>query len=174
MSRLHGVWPGCLGKNYCFGLSRGLWLWQVASHYRQSKWQSRWYQQHQEHDESQHQKYSQSKSRINQHLMICDILWHLFFLSPVEAHWLVCHGSQKLDQESRGLDDWFTMIFKKHQQQKDTRTQLSKSKQEACILQEVACVILFSFAFSLNIGLNNFSLEMLAVSLNMIIRPLGE
>lgn len=35
---------------------------------------------------------------------------------------------------------------------------------------EVACVILFSFAFSLNIGLNNFSLSLLAVSLNMIIR----
>ncbi|CAE7791157.1 unnamed protein product [Symbiodinium sp. KB8] len=35
---------------------------------------------------------------------------------------------------------------------------------------EVACVIIFSFAFSLNIGLNNFSLSLLAVSLNMIIR----
>ncbi|CAJ1367687.1 unnamed protein product [Effrenium voratum] len=35
---------------------------------------------------------------------------------------------------------------------------------------EVACVILFSFAFSVNIGLNNFSLSLLAVSLNMIIR----
>ncbi|CAK8990683.1 unnamed protein product [Durusdinium trenchii] len=35
---------------------------------------------------------------------------------------------------------------------------------------EVACVILFSFAFSMNIGLNNFSLSLLAVSLNMIIR----
>ena len=31
-------------------------------------------------------------------------------------------------------------------------------------------MILFSFAFSLNIGLNNFSLSLLAVSMNMIIR----
>lgn len=36
--------------------------------------------------------------------------------------------------------------------------------------KEFACVILFSFAFALNIGLNNFSLSLLAVSLNMIIR----
>lgn len=36
--------------------------------------------------------------------------------------------------------------------------------------REFACVILFSFAFALNIGLNNFSLSLLAVSLNMIIR----
>jgi len=36
--------------------------------------------------------------------------------------------------------------------------------------KEVACVLLFSFSFALNIGLNNFSLSMLAISLNMIIR----
>jgi len=36
--------------------------------------------------------------------------------------------------------------------------------------KEFACIILFSFAFALNIGLNNFSLSLLAVSLNMIIR----
>eukprot|EP00435_Cladocopium_sp_Y103_P038206 s73_g10.t1 len=35
---------------------------------------------------------------------------------------------------------------------------------------EVFCVLLFSLAFSANIGLNNFSLSLLAVSLNMIIR----
>eukprot|EP00930_Biecheleria_cincta_P031192 TRINITY_DN21649_c0_g1_i2.p1 TRINITY_DN21649_c0_g1~~TRINITY_DN21649_c0_g1_i2.p1 ORF type:complete len:491 (-),score=115.91 TRINITY_DN21649_c0_g1_i2:1309-2781(-) len=36
--------------------------------------------------------------------------------------------------------------------------------------KEVACVLLFSFAFALNIGLNNYSLSLLALSMNMIIR----
>eukprot|EP00931_Biecheleriopsis_adriatica_P101308 TRINITY_DN76477_c0_g1_i1.p1 TRINITY_DN76477_c0_g1~~TRINITY_DN76477_c0_g1_i1.p1 ORF type:complete len:501 (-),score=119.11 TRINITY_DN76477_c0_g1_i1:162-1664(-) len=36
--------------------------------------------------------------------------------------------------------------------------------------KEALCILLFSFAFALNIGLNNFSLSLLAVSLNMIIR----
>lgn len=37
-------------------------------------------------------------------------------------------------------------------------------------IKELACILIFSFAFALNIGLNNFSLSLLAVSLNMIIR----
>jgi len=36
--------------------------------------------------------------------------------------------------------------------------------------KEVACVLLFSSAFALNIGLNNYSLSLLALSMNMIIR----
>jgi len=37
-------------------------------------------------------------------------------------------------------------------------------------MKEVACVLLFSLAFALNIGLNNYSLSLLALSMNMIIR----